>query len=428
MKIEFEKRRKQIMKMVGSNAAIIIPCAMPCTRSRDVDYLFRQDSDFYYLSGFEEPNSLIVLIPERAEGEFILFCKNKDKLKEKWDGPISGPEGAIMNYDVNEAYSIEKIDEILPKLISEKEFLYCPVNINREFDQSINNWIKNNNKKNNCNPEIITVSHLLHDMRLFKSQSEISIMRKAAKIAAIAHRRAMTTVKPGMYEFELEAEFIHEFRKYNANHSYNPIVGGGKNACILHYISNDSMLNDGDLVLIDAGCELSYYASDITRTFPINGKFSPEQRDIYNIVLSAQKAAILKVKQGNQFNEPHDIAVKIITEGLKDIGLLRGSLSSLIEKRAYNRFFMHRTGHWIGMDVHDVGDYMVEDQWRLFENGMVTTIEPGIYIDDDEDIPKNFRNIGIRIEDMVLVKNNTPDILSKNIEKELNSIEDIIKN
>ena len=205
-------------------------------------------------------------------------------------------------------------------------------------------------------------------------------------------------------------------------------MGGGKNACILHYISNDSILNDGDLVLIDAGCELSYYASDITRTFPINGKFSPEQRDIYNIVLSAQKAAILKVKQGNQFNEPHDIAVKIITEGLKDIGLLRGSLSSLIEKRAYNRFFMHRTGHWIGMDVHDVGDYMVEDQWRLFENGMVTTIEPGIYIDDDEDIPKNFRNIGIRIEDMVLVKNNTPDILSKNIEKEPNSIEDIIKN
>tara|TARA_B100001059_G_scaffold188827_1_gene191329 strand:- start:96 stop:1382 length:1287 start_codon:yes stop_codon:yes gene_type:complete len=428
MNIEFEKRRKQIMKMVGLNAAVIVPSAMPSKRNRDVDYLFRQDSDFYYLSGFEEPNSLIILIPERVEGEFILFCQKKDQLKEKWDGPISGPEGAIANYDVNEAYPIEKIDEILPKLISGKEFLYCPVNINREFDQNINNWTEINSKKNNSKPEIISVSHLLHDMRLYKSQSEISVMRKAAKISAIAHRRAMTIVKPDMYEFELEAEFIHEFRKYNANHAYNPIVGGGKNACILHYISNDSILNDGDLVLIDAGCELSYYASDITRTFPVNGKFSPEQRDIYNIVLNAQKAAILSVKQGNQFSEPHDTAVKIITEGLKDIGLLQGSLSSLIEKRAYNRFFMHRTGHWIGMDVHDVGDYMVEDQWRLFENGMVTTIEPGIYIDDGEDIPRNFRNIGIRIEDMVLVKNNTPDILSKNIEKELNCIEDIINN
>tara|TARA_B110000091_G_C13703756_1_gene427423 strand:+ start:51 stop:971 length:921 start_codon:yes stop_codon:yes gene_type:complete len=295
-----------------------------------------------------------------------------------------------------------------------------------DFDTKINSWMNSKDikpKNKHHRQELISLDHLLHDMRLFKSKTEITAIRKAAKIAVKAHENAIKRVRPNMFEYELESEFIYEFRKFNAEHSYNPIVGGGANACILHYVANDSELKDGDLVLIDAGCESNYYASDITRTFPVNGRFSEAQLDIYNIVLEAQLSAIDKVRKGNHFNDPHNEAVKVITQGLLDLGLLNGNFSKLIENEAYRRFFMHRTGHWIGMDVHDVGDYKVDDEWRFFENGMITTIEPGIYIDDGKDIPKHYRNIGIRIEDMILVKNNTPEVLSQSLVKDPAAIE-----
>ncbi len=414
------------MRMIGEDAVAILPSAIISRRSRDVEYSYRQDSDFFYLTAFEEPNSLALFIPGREDGEFILFCEERDPIKEKWDGPQSGPEGAMRDFDVDDAYPIGDVDEMLPELIKTRKYIYYPMNINKEFDLKINYWMNLSSEKDiekGEAHETLALSHLLHDMRLYKSKAEISEMRKAAKIAGNAHKNAMKKVRPNIYEYELEAEFIYVFKKFNAEYSYNPIVGGGLNACVLHYTENNSLLNDGDLVLIDAGCELNYYASDITRTFPVNGKFTTEQLEIYNIVLEAQKAAIEKVIKGNHFNDPHDAAVRIITRGLKDIGLLEGGLEDLIENNAYARFFMHRTGHWIGMDVHDVGDYKIEDEWRLLENGMVTTIEPGIYIGDEKDIPKKYRNIGVRIEDVVVVSNDSPDVLSKNIEKEPNLIE-----
>ncbi|MEJ2257805.1 MAG: M24B family metallopeptidase, partial [Woeseiaceae bacterium] len=275
--------------------------------------------------------------------------------------------------------------------------------------------------------EFVALDHLLHDMRLYKSRAEISAMRKSAKIAVAAHRRAMRIARPGMFEYEVEAEFRHEFRRNGAWVSYNPIVGGGANACILHYVDNSAELRDGDLLLIDAGCELDYYASDITRTFPVNGRFSPEQRAVYEIVLEAQDAAIEKIAQGNHWNEPHDAAVRVITRGLKKLGLLDGTLRKLIKDGAYRQFYMHRTGHWLGMDVHDVGDYKVGDEWRVLEPGMVMTVEPGIYTPNKRTIPRAFRNIGIRIEDNVAVTSKGPDVLSKGLERSPDEIEALMQ-
>jgi len=425
-KSEFRKRRQQIMRMIEDHSLVIIPSATPKNRSRDIEYRYRQDSDFFYLTGFDEPNAVLVLIPGRTEGEFILFCQERDRLREQWDGKRYGPEGAMSDFQVDDAYPIDDIDEILPALIQSKKYIYYPMHRDGEFDNKLSSWLSSKSLKSSRNQsqqEMISLDHLLHDMRLFKSKAEISAMKNAAKIAVIAHEIAIKKVHPEMFEYELEAEFIHEFRKFDAEHSYNPIVAGGENACILHYVSNKTELKDGDLVLIDAGCELKYYTSDITRTFPVNGRFSQAQLDIYNIVLEAQLSAISKVKKGNHFNDPHNEAVKVITQGLLDLGLLQGKVSKLIESEAYRRFFMHRTGHWIGMDVHDVGDYKVDEEWRLLENGMVTTIEPGIYIGNENDIPRRYRNIGVRIEDMVLVKNDTPEVLTRSLVKDPAKIE-----
>jgi Xaa-Pro aminopeptidase len=296
-----------------------------------------------------------------------------------------------------------------------------------DFDARITEWVKSLRARASMGShtphEFVALDHLLHDMRLYKSRAEISAMRRSAKIAAKAHNRAMSTLEPGMREYELEAEFIHAFRGANAINSYSPIVGGGANACILHYVDNNAALVDGELVLVDAGCELDYYASDITRTFPVNGRFSAEQRAVYEIVLEAQLAAIDKILIGNHWNDPHDAAVKVITKGLKKLGILDGSLPKLIKDGAYRKFFMHRTGHWIGIDVHDVGDYRVGDEWRLLEQGMVMTVEPGIYIPSSRQIPARFRNIGIRIEDDVAVSKNGPDVLSAAAVKDPDDIE-----
>lgn len=413
--------------MVGDDGIAILPSAPVRIRSRDVEYRYRQDSDFYYLTGFAEPDAVAVLAPGRENGEFVLFCRDRDKLKERWDGSRSGPDGAIANFAADDAFPIEDIDDILPGLLESRSRVYYTMGAYADFDQRITEWVKALRSRESSGVhtphEFIALDHILHDMRLYKSRAEISVMRKAAKIAVSAHRRAMTVVTPGMYEYEVEAEYIHEFRRNDATISYPPIVGTGANSCTLHYVDNNAELADGDLLLIDAGCEYDYYASDITRTIPVSGKFSPEQRAVYEIVLEAQLAAIEKTVKGNHWNDPHDAAVRVITKGLKKIGLLDGTVAKLIRDEAYREFFMHKTGHWIGMDVHDVGDYKVGDEWRFLEPGMVTTVEPGIYIPANRKTPARWRNIGIRIEDDVAVTNNGPDVLSKGLEKDPDEIE-----
>ncbi len=428
---EFARRRKQLMRMVGQGGIVILPAAPVKTRSRDTEYIYRQDSDFYYLTGFAEPEAVAVLVPGRDSGEFVIFCRERDRDREIWDGLREGPDGVVANYGADDAFPIDDIDDILPGLMEPCSRVYYTMGMYSDFDTRIADWVnslRSGLSKGVHTPhEFVALDHLLHDMRLFKSRAEISAMRRSAKVAVAAHKRAMQMTRPGLYEYQIEAEFRHEFRRNNAWVSYSPIVGSGANACVLHYVENKDELKDGDLLLIDAGCELDYYASDITRTFPVNGRFSPEQRAVYDIVLEAQLAAIDKVRKGNHWNEPHDAAVRAITKGLKKIGLLEGRLPTLIKERAYREFFMHRTGHWLGIDVHDVGDYKVGDEWRELENGMVMTVEPGVYISNSRKVPARWRNIGIRIEDDVAVANKGPDVLTKGLVKEADAIEKLMQ-
>ncbi len=427
---EFEKRRRQLLRMVGPGGIAILPSAPTRTRSRDVEYRFRQDSDFYYLTGFAEPEAVAVLVPGRANGEFLLFCRENDPKREQWDGLRAGQRGAVENYGADDAFPIDDLDDILPGIMESCNRVYYTMGMYAEFDVRMADWVNLLRSKLNRGvhspQEFVALDHLLHDMRLFKSRDEISAMRKSVKVAVEAHKRAMKVTRPGLYEYQVEAEFGHEFRQNDAWASYSPIVGGGKNACILHYVENNSVLKDGDLLLIDAGCELDYYASDITRTFPVNGRFSPEQRALYEVVLEAQRAAIEKTVVGNHWNEPHDAAVLAITKGLRKLGLLDGTVARLVKDDAYRQYYMHRTGHWIGMDVHDVGDYKVGDEWRMLEAGMVTTVEPGIYTDNSRKVRKMFRNIGIRIEDDVVVTKNGPDVLSKGLVSDPDGIESLM--
>ncbi len=417
------------MQMVGEGGIAILPSAPIRTRSRDVEYRFRQDSDFYYLTGFAEPDAVAVVAPGRANGEFLLFCRERDAEKERWDGQRMGTEGVLGHFDADDAFPIDDLDDILPGIMESCERVYYTMGQYKDFDARIADWVnslRSGGRSGVHTPqEFVALDHLLHDMRLYKSRSEISAMRKSAKVAVAAHKRAMKMTRPGLFEYEIEAEFIHEFRRHDARYSYSPIVASGANACTLHYVDNSAQLEDGQLLLIDAGCELDYYASDITRTFPVGGKFTPEQRALYEIVLDAQLAAIDKVRKGNHWNDPHDAAVKVITKGLKKLGLLDGTVPRLIRDGAYRDFYMHRTGHWIGMDVHDVGDYKVGDEWRLLESGMVTTVEPGLYTPDNRKVPKKWRNIGIRIEDDVAVTNIGPDVLTKGLAKDPDEIENL---
>ena len=428
---EFARRRKQLSRMVAPGGIAILPAAPVRMRSRDVEHRYRQDSDFFYLTGFAEPAAVAVLAPGRSNGEYLLFCRERNSDKELWDGKRAGPDGAMQDYGVDDAFPIDDVDEILPGIMESCTRVYYTMGVYPEFDARMAEWVnllRSRESRGVHTPqEFVALDHLLHDMRLYKSRAEVSAMRKSAKVAARAHTRAMQFVRPGVYEFEVEAEFMHEFRRHDAWVSYSPIVGSGSNSCTLHYVDNDAELRDGDLVLIDAGCELDYYASDITRTLPVNGRFSPEQRAIYEIVLEAQLAAIDKTRRDNHWNEPHDAAVKVITQGLRKIGLLDGTLSKLIRNGAYREFFMHRTGHWLGMDVHDVGDYKVGDEWRLLEPGMVMTVEPGIYIPAQRGIPARWHDIGVRIEDDVVVTSNGADVLSKNLAKEPDEIEALMQ-
>jgi Xaa-Pro aminopeptidase len=428
---EFVRRRKQLLSMVGEGGIAILPAAPVRTRTRDIEHRYRQDSDFYYLTGFAEPDAVAVLTPGRENGEYLLFCRERDKEKERWDGSRAGPDGAVELHGADDAFPIDDIDDILPGIIESCPRVYYTMGMYSDFDARITDWVKSlrgrESRGVHTPQEFVALDHLLHDMRLYKSRTEVSAMRKAARIAVNAHKRAMKFTRPGLMEYEVEAEFIHEFRRNDAWVSYSPIVGGGANGCTLHYVENSAELRDGDLLLIDAGCELDYYASDITRTFPVNGRFTPEQRAVYEIVLEAQLAAIDMVRRGNHWNDPHDAAVKVITRGLKKLGLLEGRLPGLIRAGAYREFYMHRTGHWLGMDVHDVGDYKVGDEWRLLEPGMAMTVEPGIYLSASRKIPAKFRNIGIRIEDDVVVTSNGADVLSKGLAKEPDAVEALVR-
>ena len=416
-KDEFARRRRQLMRMIGKGGITILPSATEKQRNGDVHYHFRPDSDFHYLTGFEEPESIAVLVPGRAQAEYILFVRDRDPAREAWDGKRSGPDGATAEHGADDAFPIGDIDDILPGLMEQCSRVYYTMGVHPEFDQQVIGWVntlRGQAKQGVHTPqEFVALDHLLHDMRLYKSRAELAVMRRSAQIAVGAHVRAMRTTRPGMHEYEVMAELLHEFHRHQADISYHPIVGGGANACTLHYHVNDAELRDGDLLLIDAGCEFDYYASDITRTFPINGRFSRRQRDVYEVVLAAQHAAIAKAKVGNHWNDPHDAAVKTITQGLVHLGLLKGRVPTLIKEEAYRKFFMHRTGHWLGMDVHDVGEYKVGEDWRLLEPGMVMTVEPGVYIaPGTKGVPKEWWGIGVRIEDDVAVTRGGPEILT----------------
>ena len=428
---EFAKRRRLLMQSMGDNSIAILPAAYVRYRNRDAEYPFRQESDFYYLTGFSEPDAVAVIVPNREYGEYILFCRDRDPVMEVWHGRRAGPEGARDQFGADDAFPVTDIDDILPGLIENNERVYYSMGYSPDFDQRVMGWVNQIRARarggSHAPMEFVALEHVLHDMRLFKSPAEVKVMRRAAQIAAAAHQRAMRGTRPGMWEYEVEAEFQHEFRRGNAFTAYNPIVGGGANGCILHYTENNAKLVDGDLLLIDAGAELYGYASDITRTFPVNGRFSAAQRALYELVLAAQHAALQQVRPGKHWNEPHDAAVRTLTAGLVKLGILKGKVKELIHKEAYKRFYMHRTGHWLGLDVHDVGDYKIGERWRLLEPGMVLTVEPGLYIPaGSKGVSKKWWNIGIRIEDDVLVTKSGHEVLSKNAPKTVREIETLM--
>jgi Xaa-Pro aminopeptidase len=429
---EHARRRKKLMDMMGDETIAIIPTASVYIRNRDVEFPFRPDSDFYYLTGYPEPEAVAVLIPDRHHGEYVLFCRENDPVMETWNGRRAGLDGAVERYGADDAFPISDLDEILPGLLEDRQRIFYTMGNNSTFDQRVLGWVNQVRKRARTGvsapDEFISLNHLLHEMRLYKSRAEIAAMRKAAKISAAAHKRAMVACRPGKMEYQIEAELKYTFMKLGAREpAYPPIVGGGANSCILHYTENNQVLNDGDMLLIDAGSEYNGYASDISRTFPVNGKFTTAQREAYELVLAAQAAAIRKIKPGNHWNEPHEAAVEVLTVGMVDLGILKGKSRQLIKDQAYTKYYMHRTGHWLGMDVHDVGDYKVEGEWRTFEPGMVMTVEPGIYMPaGTKGLAKKWWNIGIRIEDDVLVTESGHDILSKDAPKSVEDIESLM--
>lgn len=428
-KSDYVRRRKALMAEMEPNSIAILPAAPMYIRNRDVEHVYRQDSDFQYLSGFPEPEAVIALIPGREHGEYVLFCRERDPARELWDGLRAGQDGAVSQYGADDAFPIGDIDDILPGLIEGRSRVYYAIGSNQEFDHRLMEWINTIRSKarQGAQPpnEFVALDHLLHDLRLYKSANEVKVMRHAAEISARAHIRAMQASRSGLYEFHLEAELDYEFRKGGAKMpAYGSIVAAGKNACILHYRENDAVLKDGDLVLIDAGCEIDCYASDITRTFPVNGRFSPEQKAIYELVLAANEEAFKHIAPGKHWNEAHEATVQVITAGLVQLGLLEGDVQELIVAEAYKPFYMHRAGHWLGMDVHDVGDYKVGGEWRVLEPGMAMTVEPGIYIAaDNQDVAKKWRGIGVRIEDDVVVTRTGCEILTGGVPKSVVEIE-----
>jgi len=426
---EYAARRKDLMLQMHKNSIAIISSAPEKIRSRDTHYPYKQNVNLSYLCGFPEPESVLVLIPGRENGETVLFCRDKDPLRETWDGYREGPNGAVKNFGADDAFPISDIDDILPNLIEGKDRLYYAIGKDPEFDKHLMDWINHvrSQRGNGALPpgEFVDLDHFINEMRLFKTAGEVKIMRKAGEISAKAHVRAMKASRPGVFEYQLQAEIEHEFAMSGSvGPAYSSIVGGGKNGCVLHYVENKDLLRDGDLVLIDAGCEYQNYAADITRTFPVNGKFSVEQAAIYDVVLKAQADAIAMIGPGIEYNKTNEATIRTITQGLVDLGLLQGDIDELIANEAHREFYMHGAGHWLGMDVHDVGDYKIEGQWRVYEPGMVVTIEPGIYIaPGSPNIDEKWHGIAVRIEDDIVVTKDGNENLTSAVPKERNEIE-----
>ena len=432
MNKEFEKRRRKLAKLIGKDGIAVIPTASTRVRSRDTDYPYRPDSDFYYFTGFSEPNAVMILAPGREDGPFIVCLREKNPLTEIWDGHMEGLSGVKKNYEADQSFDIEDLETILSSLFLGRQKVFFTLGQDEVLDKILMksfNAVRAGQRRGGVVPsEIQALEPLVHEMRLIKSKYEIGLMKKSAKISVDAHKRIFENCKPGVFEYQIEADIIHEFGKHGAVPAYTSIVASGQNACTLHYISNRDKMKSGQLLLTDAGCENEMYAADITRTIPVSGEYSKEQKEIYELVLEVQKNAINSIKPGQTFEGLQSDAIKGLTKGLKKLGLLKGRVDQLIKSEAYKDFYMHGIGHWLGMDVHDVGSYMDQKgKSRKFENGMVLTIEPGIYISKkNKNVPTQYRGIGIRIEDDVLVTKSGCDVLTKALPKEIGEIESIM--
>ena len=434
----FVSRRQRLMaRMRAEGGGIaILPTAPEAFRNRDAEYPYRHDSDFFYLSGFTEPQAWLVLVAG-AEDRALLFCRPRHAEREIWEGRRFGPEAAAAHFGFDDAYPVDALDEVVPPLLLDQPVLYGPLAEDRRTDGQVMRWMaraRESARGGRKPPErLADLRAMLAEMRLVKDASEIAAMRKAAKISAGAYARAMRAARPGMREYELEAELLYEFRRHGAQSvAYNSIVAAGANACVLHYPAGDAVMRDGDLVLIDAGCEVDSYASDITRTFPVNGRYSGPQRALYDLTVAAQEAAVRATAPGRGFNEAHEAAVRVLAQGMLDLKLLRGSLDGVIESGEYSRFYMHRTGHWLGLDVHDAGDYRLpgagaDRPWRPLQTGMMVTIEPGIYVRAADDVPEAYWNIGIRTEDDALVTDEGCELITRGVPVHAGEIEALMR-
>ena len=428
---EFARRRKQLMRMSTDDAILILAAAPERVRSNDTHYPYRQDSDFWYLSGFPEQEAVLVLVPGRKHGEVLMFCRERDLEREGWDGPRAGQEGAVEQFGMDDAYPIEDLDEILPGLLEGRSRVYYHFGRDAEFDLKLIGWVNRVREqvRHGAQPphEFLELGHLLHELRLFKSKEEIKLMQRAADISVQAHEVAMRASRPGIHEYELQADLERVFRAHDAWPAYGSIVGAGSNACVLHYRANNARAADGDLMLIDAGAEYRGYAADITRTFPVNGRFSKPQRALHDLVGAAQAAALAQARPGVAYEAGHVAAVETLTEGLLQLGLLKGKLEKNISSGQYKRFYRHKTGHWLGLDVHDVGEYRLAGDSRMLEPGMVFTIEPGLYVaPGDETVEAKWRGIGIRTEDDVLVTADGHRVLTDALARSADEIEGLM--
>ena len=426
----YRQRRSRLAQAIGE-AVAVVPTAPERIRNRDSHFPYRFDSHFYYLTGFPEPDAAVVIVGGDAP-KALLFCRDKNPERETWDGFRYGPQAARERFGFDEAHPISALDAALSTLLENRPALYYPVGADGDWDQRVLEWlnaVRAKARAGTAAPDRLQdVRSLVDEMRLGKDTQELALMRRAARITAAAHRRAMQATRPGRNEYEIEAELLHEFRRNGAQFpAYSPIVAGGSNACVLHYVANNALLRDGDLLLIDAGCELDGYASDVTRTFPVNGRFSGAQRDVYELVLAAQRAAIEEVRPGKRWNEPHDAAVRVLAQGMLDLKLLQGTLDQALEQETYKRFYMHRTGHWLGLDVHDAGDYKRAGRWRELMPGMVLTVEPGLYVRGAPDVPQALHDIGVRIEDDVVVSAEGSEVLTAETPKAPEDIEALMR-
>ncbi len=423
----YKARRAEVAKRMEDNSILILSSSKLVSRNNDTTFPFRQDSNFFYLTGFQEPDSVLIV---HSDGRSILFCREKNPDLEKWDGFMWGPAAAQENFGFDEAHDINLIDEILPNLIRGHKTLNALIGKNLNFDAKITNWINSANsmERHQGNIDLKNFSNQLGSMRLLKDETEISLIRKSCEIAAVSHKAVMQKAKVGMSEYDLETMYMNEFKVNGSREaSYTPIIAGGARACILHYIDNDQQIEDGELVLVDAGCEYGMYASDITRTYPINGQFTGEQKAVYDVVLEAHNAACHAAKVGNPCTDPQRISEKSLSQGLKDIGLLDGSLDEILDKKLFREFYYHKIGHWMGLDVHDDCPYAVDGKEILFQENMVMTIEPGVYVNDTANVDDRWKGIGIRIENDILITSDGYENLTAKVPVETEEIEQLMR-